>query len=547
MVGAEQSVQRFRPRWVGALAFLLAAILAAIGWWFEGQPVAGIPDAPTAKLRCVSYAPFQGWQTPADPELMIPSAQMEADLRYLAERFDCVRTYSTAHGQDAIPRLAQKLGIKVIVGAWIGREADRNARELQEVIELANAYPDTVRALVIGNETLLRQEQPPEALAAMMNQARQATKVPVTYADVWEFWLRNPQLAEAADFVTIHILPYWEDDPIGIDHAVDHIANILGIVQAKFPNKKLLIGETGWPSEGRMREAARPSPANQARFIRGFVNLAEAKGIDYNVIEAFDQSWKRAQEGTVGGYWGLYDTARQAKFPFIGPAGGDAFWRERLAASLALAALPVLYALSRGRRFSTAEWLAFAFAAMAAGCIVVVQARFVAITSVTPRDWGFGIAGIALSLATAWTLLRHAARGALFWPYAGDGYRAAPLRDVLAWPRGFWAAPFTPSLWLGVLHGASVFAATAIALALVFDPRYRDFPTVAFLIPAVGFLAAGGRLAPGRTEERWLAWLLATAALVGGVREGFENWQAWGWTVTCLVLAWPWLGLRKRA
>lgn len=538
--------QKFRPRWIGVVAFALAALCAAAGWWLEGRPVTDIPDAPTAKLRCVSYAPFRGWQTPADPALMIPVSQMDDDLRYLAERFDCVRTYSTAHGQDQIPRLAQKYGLKVILGAWIGREAERNAKELKEVIDLANAYPDTVRALVIGNETLLRQEQPPEALAAMINQARQATRVPVTYADVWEFWIRNPQLADAADFVTIHILPYWEDDPIGIDHAVDHIANILGIVQAKFPNKKLLIGETGWPSEGRMREAALPSPANQARFIRGFVNLAEAKGIDYNVIEAFDQSWKRAQEGTVGGYWGLYDTARQAKFPFIGPAGGDPFWPRRLAISLALAALPLLFALRRGRRFSTGEWFIYAFAAAAAGCVVVLQARFVAVTSVTPRDWGLGIAGIALSLTTGWTLLRRAARGALFWVYAGDGRRAAPLREVLAWPHRFWAVTITPSLWLGMLQGIAVFAATAIALALVFDPRYRDFPTVAFLIPAVGFLAAG-RSPPGRREERWLAWILVIAALVGGVHEGFQNWQAWGWTITCLALAWPWLGLRKRA
>lgn len=533
---------------MGTVAFALAATIAGIGWWFEGQPVA-MPDAPTAKLRCVSYAPFQGDQTPADPALMIPPAQMEADLRLLAERFDCVRTYSTAHGQDAIPRLAEPLGLKVIVGAWIGREAERNAKELKEAIALANAYPDTVKALVIGNETLLRQELPPEALGALMNQARQATKVPVTYADVWEFWLRNPALAESADFVTIHILPYWEDDPIGIDHAVDHIGNILSIVQAKFPGKRLLIGETGWPSEGRMREAARPSPANQARFIRGFVNLVEGKGIDYNVIEAFDQSWKRAQEGTVGGYWGLYDVARKAKFPFIGPAGGDPRWLARLLASLALAALPVLFALRRGRRFSAGEWFAYAFAAVASGCIIVAQARFVAITSVTPRDWGFGVAGIALSAATSWTLLRHAARGALFWAYAGEGYRAAPLRDVLEWPRRFWAVKFMPSLWLGLLQGASVFAATAIALALVFDPRYRDFPTVAFLIPAVGFAALSGRgaLAPRHVEERWLGRLLAVAAIVGGVREGFENWQAWAWTLVCLVLAWPWLDLRRRA
>lgn len=64
---AEQKAQGFRPRWIGALSFLLAALLAAVGWWFEGQPVAGIPDAPTAKLRCVSYAPFKPGRHPPIP------------------------------------------------------------------------------------------------------------------------------------------------------------------------------------------------------------------------------------------------------------------------------------------------------------------------------------------------------------------------------------------------------------------------------------------------------------------------------------------------
>jgi exo-beta-1,3-glucanase (GH17 family) len=46
-----------------------------------------------------------------------------------------------------------------------------------------------------------------------------------------------------------------------------------------------------------------PSRVNEAKFMRGFVAMAEANGWHYNLIEAFDQPWKRASEGAVGGYW----------------------------------------------------------------------------------------------------------------------------------------------------------------------------------------------------------------------------------------------------
>ncbi len=93
--------------------------------------------------------------------------------------------------------------------------------------------------------------------------------MPVTYADVWEFWLRNRELAAAVDFITIHILPYWEDFPIPARDAARHVDAIRKQVVAAFPGKEILLGEFGWPSAGRMREGALPSPANQARAAAG--------------------------------------------------------------------------------------------------------------------------------------------------------------------------------------------------------------------------------------------------------------------------------------
>jgi glucan 1,3-beta-glucosidase len=78
---------------------------------------------------------------------------------------------------------------------------------LDRALALTEAYPDTIRALIVGNEVLLRREQPPEALAALLREAQARSKVPVTYADVWEFWVKAPELAPLVDIVTVHILP----------------------------------------------------------------------------------------------------------------------------------------------------------------------------------------------------------------------------------------------------------------------------------------------------------------------------------------------------
>ena len=152
-----------------------------------------------------------------------------------------------------------------------------------------------------------------------MKRVKAETGLPVTYADVWEFWLRHPELADDVDFVTIHILPYWEDDPVPAGDGVTHIDAILRMVEAEMPGKTIYIGETGYPSAGKQRERALPGLVEQASFIRGFLAYAHERGLDYNVIEAFDQPWKRALEGTVGGYWGVFSEGRASKFPLTGP------------------------------------------------------------------------------------------------------------------------------------------------------------------------------------------------------------------------------------
>ncbi|NJL08450.1 MAG: hypothetical protein HC900_09455 [Methylacidiphilales bacterium] len=312
-----------------ASAFGLSALIVVSSWVWLGKPV-DMPPSPLSageKLYCVSYAPFRGTQTPLDRTLVIPRQQIEEDLGRLAKITDCVRTYATELGLDQVAEIAAKHGLKVLQGLWLGRDPVHNATEIDKAVALANAHQGTIRGVVVGNEVLLRGEMSDVDLAATIRLVKSKVSVPVTYADVWEYWLRNRSIASAVDFITIHILPYWEDVPVSASEAGAHINDIRSKVAATFPGREILIGESGWPSAGRMREGALPSPANQARVIHDLLALAQRTGYHVNVIEAFDQPWKRQLEGTAGGYWGLLRTdSRAPKFVLGEPVSNHPFW-----------------------------------------------------------------------------------------------------------------------------------------------------------------------------------------------------------------------------
>ena len=309
-------------------------------WWWLATPItlARAPIDPAAKLQCVSYAPFRGAQTPLVPTTQISPEQIAQDLAQLAKITDCVRTYSIENGLDQVPALAAKVGLKVIQGIWLSSNRIKNLAQIAVAVELTKEHPDVITALVVGNEVLLRGEMTTSDLAANIRSVKSRVTVPVTYADVWEFWLRNREVYDAVDFVTIHILPYWEDIPVRAKHAAGHVDDIRKRMAVAFPNKEILIGETGWPSAGRMREGALPSRTNQARVVSEILELAKREKFRVNLIEAYDQPWKRQLEGTVGGYWGLIDdaqprgeiSARRADQQLSGleMADGYAAWRS---------------------------------------------------------------------------------------------------------------------------------------------------------------------------------------------------------------------------
>ena len=530
------------------LALLLASFAAAalgglLFWAYEGRPH-DVPDAGGGRFASVSFSPYRAGESPL-ARIAPTSEEIAEDLAVLAGRFEGVRTYASLEGLEAVPRFARPLGMTVMQGIWLGREPEVNEREVQSGIELANRYPDVIRQIVAGNEVMLRRDLSREQLAAYIDRVKAAVKQPVTYADVWEFWLKNPELASHVDFITIHILPYWEDDPVPIGRALDHVSAVLAKVQAAFPGKRVMIGEVGWPSSGRMREGALPSLVNEARLVRGFVAFARANGIAYNLFEAFDESWKRSLEGTVGGHWGLYDEAREAKFALSGPVSDDSNWRKHFALATALAGLAVLVAAWRRPGLAFLAQLALAVTAEIFGSVLTLDATLSATIALSPFARILAGLGLAANLLLAAMFLY-----ALAARLQGERWPAAALpsaREALNLLRGRpQPGPALGERMLGLLQFCFVVAAGAITVALLFDPRYRDFPSEAFFLPAFGFaaLALLGPM-PGTSGSEHREEIVLIALLLGGavgvlLREGAQNLEALGWSAVLVLLALPW-------
>jgi exo-beta-1,3-glucanase (GH17 family) len=508
---------------LGLLAACVAAIVAA--WWWLGRPIAMPPVGPgdDGKLQCVSYAPYRASQNPLDDSTRVAAADIEADLIRLKPITDCVRTYSTDHGDDQIAVIAHKLGMKVMQGLWVSPEPERTRAQIETAVTLAKRYPDTVIAVVVGNEVLLRGDMSATDLAAIIREVKAAVPCPVTYADVWEYWNRNPQLAGAVDFVTVHMLPYWEDFPIPVDKAAAHVETIRQQMVARFPGKDVMIGEVGWPSAGRMREGALPSPANQARFLQEVTAHARAGHYRANVIEAFDQPWKRALEGTVGGYWGVFDAyRRKPKFVWGAPVSNHPAWRWQAVGGAALAILVFAaagaLARRRGVRVSPDRWQGVAVIAAVSGIFIGWAWANIAIESLGIGGWMEGIAWGTVAL------LAPVAAGASL---AVD-VPAPSFGDILG-PRE--ARPCAPiALMAGAARIGLTVLSLQVALMLVFDPRYVDFPFAPLLAASVPLFVLALTRHPVKgarpAAEKLAAVVLAGCAVYIAINETLANWQA---------------------
>jgi len=336
---------------------LLALIVAAMNiglWWWSNLPNG--PEDWKGPIGGFALSAFQRYQNPLKNDF--PSDdEIDGDLKLLKRYTSRIRTYSTLENPQ-VYRLAENEGLQVMAGAWIDRRLDNNEKEIETLIAQARRYPNSINRVIVGNEVLFRNDIPPEQLMAYADRVRAAIHQPVSIAEPWHIWAKYPELVDHVDFITVHLFPYWNGiAAVGTGKdgdrfpAIQDALNSYKELRRLYPNKPIVIGEIGWPSNGDRFKYADPSVSNEAIFLRTWFNVAKRENIDYYVMEAFDQPWKEALSGRTEAYWGMFNADRQPKFPFTGPVTEDTAWPWKALAASLLALLPMVWFASRYSRF----------------------------------------------------------------------------------------------------------------------------------------------------------------------------------------------------
>ena len=300
------------------LLVLLIVLTANLGIWALVNQ--GAWQRPWGgKINSLSYS---AWQA-GNESSRLSDEQIDADMKLIAEQANAIRLYGLSDGLDRVVAAAEKNSLNVFAGAWISPDDKANIEEIDRLVRLTQEHPNIKRA-VVGNEAILREDTTVDSLVSYIEQVKRQIAIPVSTAEPWHVWLDNPELARAVDFITVHVLPYWEGVPIV--GALTYVKYRIDQLQAAFPDKHILLGEVGWPSEGQWVKGAEPSQINQAKFIREFLNYATEARLDYSIVESIDAPWKRGIEGTVGAHWGIWDSSRNVKFAMSGIVRESIHW-----------------------------------------------------------------------------------------------------------------------------------------------------------------------------------------------------------------------------
>lgn len=530
------------PRIVKLILFYGAMFISLGLFWFwmakPSQDLAVLEK--DVKLQCLSYAPFGKDESPLDIVTGFrPSReQMDQDLAHLATITSCIRSYSSV-GLEELPNIARKHGLKMWLGAWISADPVLTKKEIETTIALAKKHHDVIETVVVGNEALLRRDVSGAQLLGYVQEVKRALpSMVITYADVWEFWNKHPEIAPAVDRVTIHILPYWEDKPISVEKALLHVKNIREEMKHNIPDKEIVIGETGWPSFGRTRENATPSAENQAKFTREFVKMAHDEGWKYNFIEAFDQPWKRMSEGAVGGYWGLFDANRADKHILHGFVSNypHALWLFIGSFLLSLVGAKWLFEVEACACKKASYWFLLLFGGSVALTWQINSYVYVS-RNVLEYGWALMCIGVAFLL---WVQsVRYAITDEITPRRTmADAIAVLTLNE-----------PLSREFWKDVLHLIAVSIVLVMALSLAFDGRYLNFElgTLSLIVLAYTIKHVSLEQHDGiHIMEKVSGLVLFICALVVLIHESARNHFALNWVVLVMILgAILWLSQAK--
>jgi glucan 1,3-beta-glucosidase len=261
-----------------------------------------------AGIHGLCFSPFINGQ---GPDSIIRVDQIRERMAVIAPYVKWIRTFSCCKGSELMPEVAHQLGLKTLVGAWLGTDNNINEQEIESVIAVGKAgHADRI---AVGNEVLLREDMDEDRLLDYIQRVKDALPgVEVGYVDAYYLFEKHPRVTQACDVILANCYPFWEG--CAREGAIAYMQSMVQRTLAVAQGKPVVISETGWPDKGSAFHGARPSREGAMAYFIDSCRWTTAANIDLFYFAAFDEAWKVGAEGDVGAYWGLWDAQAQLKY-----------------------------------------------------------------------------------------------------------------------------------------------------------------------------------------------------------------------------------------
>lgn len=274
----------------------------------QGQLSALFRETLNNGMHGLCYSAYEEGQKPGS---ILTEEQIRRRMAIIAPYTKWIRSFSCIEGNELIPVIAREFGLKTLVGAWLGDDKALIEEEIAGLIKLAKeGYVDIA---AVGNEVLYRKDLTEEELLEYITRVKEALPdTTVGYVDAYYEFSACPNITAACDVILANCYPYWEG--CHIDYSLMHIKQMYFQALHAGQGKKVIITETGWPSQGTGLNDAQPSHENALRYFLNVQQWAARDGIEMFYFSSFDEAWKVGPEGDVGAYWGLWDAKENLKF-----------------------------------------------------------------------------------------------------------------------------------------------------------------------------------------------------------------------------------------
>jgi glucan 1,3-beta-glucosidase len=254
------------------------------------------------------FSLYEEGQKPGD---IISEAQVRRRMEILRPHTKWIRSFSCTEGNEFIPKVAKEFGLKTLVGAWLGNDPEINRREIEGLIKLANE--GLVDIAAVGNEVMYRKDLTEVELLEFIDEVKnRIPNVPVGYVDAYYEFSHRPKITDACDIILCNCYPFWEGCPF--EYSLAHMQQMYQQAKQAGNGKKVLVTETGWPSQGESLKGAVPAMDHARDYFINTQLWSAKEDIPVFYFSSFDESWKTGPEGTVGAYWGIWDKHEKLKF-----------------------------------------------------------------------------------------------------------------------------------------------------------------------------------------------------------------------------------------